>query len=96
MRLTGDVSTNPAWKIQVETKIFSTLIPKGAKKSSQKLFYMQAFPYFFRFFSLQPDGVRSRESISNFSLTLLADQPSLDGFEQMQQKICISEVWKWL
>ena len=40
--------------------------------------------------------MRSGESLNIFSPTLLQDWASLDDFEEMQQKIPISEVCKWL
>lgn len=71
-------------------------MPKGAKKNFQKLFYIPAFPPFPSSFSLQTDRVRSGESLSNFSPTLLQDRASLGDFEQMQQKIPITGAWKGL
>lgn len=57
-----------------------------------KMILHTSFHSFFPSFSLQPDRVRSGELFSNFSPTLLL--ASSDDFEQMQQKIPISEMWE--
>lgn len=94
MRLMGDISINPAWKIQVETKTFSHSNTQRRKEMFSKMILHTSFHSFFPSFSLQPDRVRSGELFSNFSPTLLLDWASSDDFEQMQQKIPISEMWE--
>lgn len=90
----GDISINPAWKIQVETKTFSHSNTHRRKEMFLKMILHTSFHFFPPSFSLQPARVRSGELLSNFSPTLLLDWALSDDFEQMQEKIPISEVWE--
>lgn len=59
-----------------------------------KMILHPSFHSLFLSFSLQPDRVRSGELLSNFNPALLQDRASSYDFEQMQQKIPISEMWE--